>query len=370
MPKEIKEVKLPGVDEPVVLASVVSAPKAPEPAPAPEPTIPAPTIKHHFIAGSIAAGIILAVILLIWVTVKVVPAIFSGSASFVATTLNSTFIPADNGASTTKPAKNSDNTSPSNNTPAPIIQNYYGNSDLSVSLIATGIIDPVSKQFIATNYAGGNDEIAIKFQVKNIGTNVSGPWTLRLTMPSRTTPIYDSNQQSIRPGDRIEFVGSFNSPVNVGINTGYIIADPFNAVSESSEGNNNLTVSFNINSPSYNYNNNYNYGTSYNNGYYNNGYYNNYPVNYNYGQLYTWTNIIVNCYANPQTATRGAPITWYATASGGNGYFTYYWTGDDNLYSTSNAVGHVYYTQGNKFATVAVTSGGQTVTAQCSTVIY
>ena len=367
MPKEIKEVKLPGADEPVVLASVLKTPTIPEPI-APEPIAPVATVKNHFVAGAVAAGITLSVILLIWITFKVVPAIFSGGTSFVATTLNSTFIPGDNEASTSETSNKDSNkpASPSNKTAAPV-QNYYGSSDLSVTLIATGIIDPISKQFVATNYAGGNDEIAIKFQVKNTGTNVSGPWTLRLTMPSRTTPIYDSNQQSIRPGDRIEFVGSFDSPVNIGINTGYIIADPFNAVSESSEGNNNLTVSFNVNSPSYNYNNNYNYGTNYN---YNSGYYNNNYPNYGYGQLYTWTNITVNCYANPQNAMRGTPVTWYATASGGNGYFSYYWAGDDNLYATTNAVGHIYFTQGNKYATVSVTSGGQTVTKQCSTIIY
>ncbi len=389
MPKENKEIKAPVTQEEPIAISERPAPAMPEPK-MPEPAMPAPTIKHHFIAGSIAAGIILAALLVIWVFFKVIPSIFSGGASFVATTLTSTFIPGETGEknkNTTESDKQKDSGKPSSTsktvgTTAASTQNYYGNPDLSITIVGTGIIDPISKQFVSTNSIGANNEIAVKFQVRNIGTNVSGPWTLRLNMPSRTTPTYDSYQPSLKPGSGIEYTGSFDYPMNQGLNTGYIIVDPLNAVAESSENNNNLTVQFNISGTSYNYgygttyNNGYNYGTNYNNGYYNNsyyynnGYYNNYPVNYNYGQLYTWTNITVNCYANPQTAMAGTPLTWYATASGGNGYFTYYWVGDDNLYSTNNSVTHVYYYPGNKFATVSVTSGGQTVTKQCGTYIF
>ena len=344
MPKEIKETIAPITPEPIT----------------PEPVLQAPTIKHHFVAGSIAAGIILALILIIWIFFKVIPAIFSSGTSFVATTLNSTFIPSGSTSSevskTTNSTSTTQNDSSSKSTAAPI--NYYGNADLAISIIGTGIIDPTSKQFVSTNYAGVNNEIAVKFQVKNIGTNVSGPWTLRLNMPSRTTPSYDSYQPSIKPGDGIEYVGSFNSPTNQGLNTGYIIVDPLNALVEPSKNNNDLTVSFNVNGTSYNYNNNYSYG-SYGTG-----------INPYYGQTYTWTNINVSCYANPQNAMRGTGVVWYATASGGNGYFSYYWIGDDGLYSTNNSVGHVYFSQGNKYATVAVTSAGQTVTKECSAYIY
>jgi hypothetical protein len=372
MPKDTKEAKSLVLEPEVLIPGGMPMSMAAEramPSPSmleptmPEQTISAPTMKHHFIAGSIAAGIVLSILSIIWISFKIIPAVFSGGASFVATTLNSTFIPNGGETKTTEPAKKNNPTKststskPANTAPA-AVQNYYGSPDLAVTLIATGIIDPVSKQFVQTNFASANDEIAVRFQVRNIGTNISGSWTLRLNMPSRTTPVYDSNQPSIRPGDRIEYTASFNSPMNQGLNTGNIIIDPFNTLSESSYNNNNLPVQFNVNGAINNYNNYY-----YNNGGYNTGY----PY---YGQPYNGSSINVNCYANPQSATRGSVVTWYATATGGNGYFTYYWTGDDSLYSTNNAVNHVYYIQGNKYATVSVTSGGQTVTRQCSTYIY
>jgi len=319
-------------------------------------------IKESFGTALMSAGIVLAVLLLLWIPFKIVPAIFSHGSNFVSTTLSSLFIPGD---STSTNIDNSQNTTTKEtvqtiNATVQTQKNYYGKPDLEVTLIGTGIIDPSTKQFVQTNYAGFNDEIAIKFQVKNIGTNVSGAWKLRINTPSRTTPYYDSaNQTSIKPGDRIVFTTSFNSPESAGINTSYITADPLNEVDESSESNNSLIVPIKIDGTYYNYNNNYNYGS------------NSAASNLPYGTLYSWSNMTVNCYANPQLSSVGAPVTWYSTVSGGNGYYTYSWTGTDQLYANESAVSKVYYTSGTKMATVTVTSNGQSVTRQCGTnVIY
>ena len=230
---------------------------------------------------------------------------------------------------------------------------------MQVTLIGTGIIDPASKQFMLTNYAGYNDEIGIKFEVKNIGTNVSGAWKLRINAPSRTTPYYDSPlQTSIKPGDRIVYTSSFNSPMTSGINTAYITADPLNTVDEISKNNNQIIVPIKIEGTSYSYNNNYNYGSNVS------------VPSVPYGTIYTWTNINVSCYANPQTSYIGSPVTWSVSASGGNGYFSYSWTGSDALYSTDNSTSKTYYTSGTKTASVTVTSNGVSVTKQCSAYIY
>lgn len=338
--------------------------------------VPTMTAKHHFITAAIAAGIILVIALFIWIPFKLIPALFSSGSNYVATTLSSTLIPAtstptatQNSNTSTKPTQseattNSSATSNNTNTytAAP---SYYGLPDLAISLISTGIIDPTSGQFIQTPYAGANDTIGIKFAVKNIGTNVSGPWTIRLTMPSRTTPNYDSPyQQSIKPGDEMVFTASFDSPIAQGINIGYITVDPLNLIAESNKFNNSLTVPINIEGINYNtyYNN-----TAYNS-YGSNTYYA--PTTPGYGTIYTWTNINANCYANPQTTYPGGTINWYVTATGGNGYFSYNWNGTDGLYSTSNEVSHTYYGTGSKLATVAVTSNGQTITVECSAMVY
>ncbi len=330
-------------------------------------TAPTMTVKHHFITAAIAAGIILVIALFIWIPFKLIPALFSTGSNYVATTLSSTLIPAtstatQNSNSATQPTqtKTANNSVPQNtNTYVAPAASYYGLPDLAISLIGTGIIS--NGQFIQTPYAGADDTVGIKFAVRNIGTNVSGPWTLRLTMPSRTTPNYDSPyQQSINPGDEMIFTASFDSPIAQGINTGYITVDPLNLIDESNKMNNSLTVPFNIE------------GTSYSNGY---GYtvypastYT--PTTSGYGTIYTWTNINANCYANPQTTYPGGTINWFVAASGGNGYFSYNWTGSDGLYSTTNTATHTYDTSGLQVANVAVTSNGQTITVECSAMVY
>jgi len=317
--------------------------------------------KETFGTALMSAGIVLVVLLIIWIPFKVIPAIYSNGTNFVATTLSSMLVPA--AATTTSAVTNSSAiaTTSKNSAPTYYVQpqvTYYGKSDLEVSLISTGIIDPASKQYIATNYAGYNDEVAIRFQVKNIGTNVTGPWTIRINTPSRTTPYYDSAaQQSIRPGDKIIFTTSFDSPVAVGINTAYITADPLNMIDEVTKSNNEISVPINIQGTYYSYNNNYNYGNTVQ------------VPNVPYGTLYSWVNMNVDCYANPQSGYIGNPVTWYATASGGNGYFSYAWTGSDLLNSNESAVSKTYYSSGTKYATVTVTSNGVSVTKQCSVII-
>jgi len=327
--------------------------------------------KESFGTALMSAGIVLVVLFILWIPLKVIPAIFSHGTNFVSTSLSSLFIEAEDDTNTNN-SDSTDNTTTNsssvtstnkptvtNNTVSQVQKVYYGKSDLEITLISTGIIDPVSKQFIATNYAGSADEIGIKFQVRNIGTNVSGNWRLRIVSPSRTTPYFDSAYQtSIKPGDRMIFTASFDSPIATGINTAYITADPLNMVSEISESNNQIIVPVKIDGLYYNYNTNYNYG-------------NNVAVpNLPYGTLYTWTDMNVNCYANPQTTYVGSPITWYATASGGNGLYSYTWTGSDLLNSDQSSVSKTYYSSGMKTASVSVTSNGQTVTKQCSVYVY
>ncbi len=321
-------------------------------------TTPQPTMKHHLITASISAGIVLGVLALLWFTFKVIPAVFSNGSNFVATSLSSTFIPDDKKATTTeKKTETKTDTTKTETTekkPVYIAPSYYGNPDLEVRLIATGVIDPATKRFIETSYSGSADSAAIKFEVKNVGTNVSGAWNLRLNMPSRTTPLYDSGlQMSIKPGDRIQYVVSFEFPTAQGTNMAYITADPFNAVPEISEGNNSLTVPLRIEGTTYNYNYNYNYGS-------NNG----------YGTQYTWTNINANCYANPASTYPGNAVNWYVTATGGNGYYSYSWSGTDDLFGTTNAVNKTYFTSGTKFASVVVTSNGQSITKVCSMQVF
>ena len=319
------------------------------------------------------------IIVVLFFSLRFIPNIMANGTSFFATTLTSIFIPSqdqdnitDKTVSTsTTPTTPTISTIPATSTtpqkisvgqvyrPTQVQTTYYGKPDLAIKLIGTGIIDPASNQFFQTSYAGQNDTIGIKFEVKNVGTNVTGPWKLRLNMPSRTTPYYDSEYQvSLKQGEGMEYTASFNNPISQGINTAYITVDPLNDIDESIESNNSLTVPIKINGTSYSYNSNYNYGS-----------YNANP-SLPYGTLFTWTNMNGNCYANPQTGYPGNMITWYATASGGNGYYSYAWTGTDGLSSNESSISQTYTSSGTKTATVTITSNGQTITKNCSAYVY
>ena len=72
-----------------------------------------------------------------------------------------------------------------------------------------------------------------------------------------------------------------------------------------------------------------------------------------------------SCYPSIQTANTNQTITWRVTPSGGNGNYTYSWSGSDNLYGNTSYVSKAYTSAGQKNATVQVYSNGQSVSATC-----
>lgn len=75
------------------------------------------------------------------------------------------------------------------------------------------------------------------------------------------------------------------------------------------------------------------------------------------------SNLFGSCSAN---ISNGA-VTWNASASGGNGVYNYYWTGDYGLSGTGQYLSESYSTAGVKNATVTITSGdGQSISRTCS----
>jgi len=80
-------------------------------------------------------------------------------------------------------------------------------------------------------------------------------------------------------------------------------------------------------------------------------------------------NLSGSCYANPSNGYVGQNTVWYADASGGNGSYTYSWSGTENLSGSGSSVNKVYGYSGNKSAQVVITSGSQSITRTCSTYI-
>lgn len=81
-------------------------------------------------------------------------------------------------------------------------------------------------------------------------------------------------------------------------------------------------------------------------------------------------NLSAVCYANPTSANINQTVTWSVTPNGGNGSYSYNWSGTDGLSGYGQYTTKQYGYSGTKSAYVTVTSGGKTVTANCSMVVY
>ncbi|MDO8575257.1 MAG: hypothetical protein Q7R78_00955 [bacterium] len=88
-------------------------------------------------------------------------------------------------------------------------------------------------------------------------------------------------------------------------------------------------------------------------------------VNYSNTTAVNNGNLFAACYPSKNYSTTGSPVTWSGAASGGNGNYSYSWTGSDNLSGYSTGARIVYYSTGLKTASITVTSGGEIYTANC-----
>jgi hypothetical protein len=75
----------------------------------------------------------------------------------------------------------------------------------------------------------------------------------------------------------------------------------------------------------------------------------------------------VSCSVSPSSTTVNQPITFSAKASGGIGSYLYSWS--DACVGTSATCSDSFDVTGKKIATVKITSGSQTASANCSTII-
>jgi hypothetical protein len=79
--------------------------------------------------------------------------------------------------------------------------------------------------------------------------------------------------------------------------------------------------------------------------------------------------VTATCAASANPVNVGDSVTWTAAPAGGNGTYTYSWSGSNGLSGSSQSESDSYSSAGTQNATVVVTSGGQSVTANCTTVV-
>ena len=120
----------------------------------------------------------------------------------------------------------------------------YGFPDLVVTIDAVGYLATSSTDsFVATSTVPVNGIPAVRFTIKNIGTNVAGPWRFSASIPTVNGYIYQSQlQQSLNPGDSIDYTLGFNQ-ANVGTReTISVTANSDKTIQESNTDNNSAST--------------------------------------------------------------------------------------------------------------------------------
>lgn len=130
----------------------------------------------------------------------------------------------------------------------PASVNYHGLPDLVIESVQTGYLTSTdTSSFRASKVVPDGERGAVKFAVVNRGTNVSGSFRFSAELPTSPTYTYDSrDQQSLRPGERIEYVLGFDRTRTGDNRTITIEVDSRNDVAESNERNNTHTVEISI----------------------------------------------------------------------------------------------------------------------------
>lgn len=89
---------------------------------------------------------------------------------------------------------------------------FYGLPDFITTINAVGYLATSSAtSFVASSTVPVGSRPAVRFTIKNIGTNTTGPWCFSASIPTQTAYIYHSlPQQSLNPGDSIQYTLGFD----------------------------------------------------------------------------------------------------------------------------------------------------------------
>lgn len=126
--------------------------------------------------------------------------------------------------------------------------NLYGLPDLVSTITAVGYLSSTSTDtFIATNVIPAHTKVAVKFSITNQGTNKTGVWRFSASIPTETAYIFQSQpQQSLNPGDHIEYILGFDQATPGSNKTISVSANYDNGVAESNSQNNSTSAQVTI----------------------------------------------------------------------------------------------------------------------------
>ena len=125
----------------------------------------------------------------------------------------------------------------------PTTSNPSGSIDLEARILEIGFVDKNTNLFTASSSPSANLRIAVRFEVINKGTKVSGSWSFNAVLPTMPFHIYSGDsQQSLMPGEKIEFLLGFDSIERKKDAEFILNVDPTGRVVESNEWNNIVKV--------------------------------------------------------------------------------------------------------------------------------
>lgn len=130
----------------------------------------------------------------------------------------------------------------------PFISDPNGKPDLIGYILAVGTIDADTDEFIATSSVDRSGVAAVRFEVRNIGTKDTGPWTFEATLPTTSTYTFRPSgvQQSLSPGERVEYTLSFDRLRRSSTGRVLINIDPKDELDEFTRDNNQIETTLSI----------------------------------------------------------------------------------------------------------------------------
>ena len=124
----------------------------------------------------------------------------------------------------------------------------FGLPDLATSIGAVGYLATSSADsFVATSTVPSGGRPAVKFTIKNIGTNVTSAWRFSASIPTQSSYIFQSQpQQSLAPGESIDYTLGFDQATAGSGKMISVTANFDHAIGESNTNNNSASVQLTI----------------------------------------------------------------------------------------------------------------------------
>lgn len=123
-----------------------------------------------------------------------------------------------------------------------------GLPDLIISITAIGyLVTPSTESFVESSTVPPGGRPAVKFSIKNIGTNIADQWRFRASIPTQIAYIYFSpKQQQLNPGEWIDYTLGFDQAIAGSNRTISISANFDRVIAESNFGNNDVSAQLTI----------------------------------------------------------------------------------------------------------------------------